>query len=407
MKEEQQKLNKIKIIFTIVFMAFFIFVVLNSTKILKQPTDIFVVENGSLSFEEDVEGYVIREETVLKGNNYKNGMVQIVSDNQRAAKGQSIFRYYSNGEEQIMEKISDLDEEINTALETVNTDFFSSDIISLEGQIEDTIDSMYNLNNLQQIEENKKKVDEYIYKKTQITGTLSEDAYIKSLTVQRNELEKELESSSEIIQAPISGIVSYKVDELEEILKTDNFDYLTTELLDSFDLKLGAAIPLSNEKGKIINNFKCYIAVPMDTEKSMEAKVGDSVTIRLSTSVEVDATIVYIKDETENQRIIVFEMYDNVEDLIDYRKISLDIIWWKFSGLKISNNAIIEENEKAYIERSRAGNVEKILVKVLRQNETYSIVQNYEDDELKEMGYSEEEIEDMLKLKLYDQIILH
>ena len=49
----------------------------------------------------------------------------------------------------------------------------------------------------------------------------------------------------------------------------------------------------------------------------------------------------------------------------------------------------------------------KILVKVLRQNETYSIVTNYEDDELENMGFSEEEIANRYKIKLYDEVVLH
>lgn len=406
MKKEQPRVNKIKIVFTIIFMVFLIFLVTGSTKILKNPTNVFLVENGALSYEEAAEGYVIREEETLKGEQYKNGMVQIILDNQKASKGETVFRYYSNGEEEIMNQISKLDEEINVALETTKSDIFSSDIISLENQIEEIIDEMYHVNDLQKINENKKEIDEYIYKKTQITGNLSEDEYIKSLTDQRDSLKAELENDSEIVSAPCSGIVSYRVDELEEVLKTDNFEYLSTELLNGLDLKMGAVVPLSNEKGKIVNNFKCYIATPISTEKAMEAKIGDIVTIRISNSIEVDSEIVYIKEE-QNKRVIVFEISQNVENLMEYRKISLDIIWWKFSGLKISNSAIIEEDEKCYVEKNKPGYTEKILVKVLRQNDTYSIVRNYEDEELKEMGYSEEEISNIPKIKLYDEIILY
>lgn len=406
MKTNEQKLSKVKIVVTIIFMIVLIVLVTGSTRILKNPTNVFAVENGVLSYEELAEGYVIREEEILKGEQYKNGMVQIVSDNQKAAKGEAVFRYYSNGEEEIMNQIEKLDEEINIALETNKSNLFSSDIISLEEQIENIVDDMYNLNDLQQIDENKKKIDEYIYKKTQITGNLSEDEYIKNLTKQRDGLNAELEKDSEIVYAKKSGTVSYRVDGLEQILKTDNFDYLTTELLDSFELKIGAVVPLNNEEGKIVNNFKSYIATPINTEKSMEAKVGENVIIRLSNSVEINAKIVFIKEE-ENQRIIVFEISENVEELIQYRKISFDIVWWKFSGLKISNTAIVEEDEKCYVEKNKAGYTEKVLIKVLRQNDTYSIVRNYEKEELQEMGYSEEEISKMPKIILYDEIILH
>lgn len=407
MKEVQEGPNKIKILITIIFMIFFIILVTNGTKIIKKPTDVYVVANGSLSYEESAEGYIIRDEVVLQGENYKNGMVQVLSDGERAAKGEAVFRYYSNSEESILEEITKLDEEISEIIESSGMTLISSDIASLEKQIESTIDSMYNLNNLQTINENKNKIEAYISKKAQITGTLSpSDSYVKTLTDKRTVLEKELENGSEIMYALMSGMASYRVDGLESILLSSDLNYLTSELLNGFDLKVGAVVPLSSEKGKIVNNFECYIATSIDSEKAMIAKVGDKVTLRLSNSDEIDAEIIFIKEEEKN-RILVFQIEADVAELLEYRKISFDIIWWNYTGWKVSNSCIIEENDLAYVERNTTGYVERILVKVLRQNDTYSIVENYTDEELLELGYSEEEISDMTKIKLYDEIILH
>lgn len=407
MKEDQKKVSVIKILITIIFMIFFIVLVTNSTHILKNQLDFSIVTKGSLYYEETTEGYVLRDEIVLQGENYKNGMVQILSDGERAAKGEKVFRYYSNSEENILKEIEKLDEEINELIDSTNLNVLISDVNSIEEQIEATVDDMYNLNYLQEISENKNKIDAYISKKTQITGNASpEDSYVKTLTNRRNELEKELDNGSEIVTAPISGLTSYRVDGLEEILKVDDFSYLSKELLDSFELKVGATVPLSNEKGKIVNNFKCYIATPISTEKAMSASVGDQVTLRLSTSDEVSAEIVYIKEENES-RIIVFEFDEKVDKLLEFRKISFDIVWWKYTGLKVSNSALIEENDQTYVERSKAGYTEKVLVKVLRQNDTYSIVENYDDDELRELGYTEEEISEMETIDVYDEIVLH
>ena len=220
-------------------------------------------------------------------------------------------------------------------------------------------------------------------------------------------LEAELNTSSQIINAPISGIVSYRVDGLEGILKPDNFDNLTKKDLESYNLKTGSVIPQSVEKGKVVNNFVCYIATPINTEKADSSKVGDKVTLRLANSKEVEAEISNIINDS-NCKILVFKIKDKIEELIEFRKISFDIIWWKYSGYKISNSAILSnDNDINYIERSKAGYSEKIFVKILRQNDTYSIVQNYTDEELEELGFSPEEISERSKLKLHDEIILH
>lgn len=133
---------------------------------------------------------------------------------------------------------------------------------------------------------------------------------------------------------------------------------------------------------------------------------GDKVTLRLSDGSEINSEISYIVQEEKN-RILVFKINESVEKLIEYRKISFDIIWWSYSGWKISNSAIVEENDLSYVYVNRAGVKEKVLVKVLRQNDTYSIVENYTNDELAELGYSIDEIQNMSQIKLYDQILIN
>lgn len=346
---------------------------------------------------------------MLQGKDTENEMIQIKSEKEKVAKGNSVFRYYSKNEENLLEKIKELDEKINKALEENENIIISSDMISIEGQIEDTLNSMYNTNELRKIDEYIKKIEGYVTKKAQIAGELSPTgSLVKNLIQERTKYENELNSSSETINSPTSGVVSYRVDGLEEHLKVGDFSYLSKSTLDSYDLKVGAVIPQNNKKGKVINNFVCYIAACIDTEKAEGAKINDTVYLRLSNAAEIEAKIVYIVEEQDGSRILVFEIKDEIEELIDYRKISFDIIWWKFSGYKISNSAIItDDNDLSYIERNKAGYTEKTLIKVLRQNDTYSIVRNYTEEELKEMGYSDDDISDMKSLKLHDEIILH
>ena len=128
----------------------------------------------------------------------------------------------------------------------------------------------------------------------------------------------------------------------------------------------------------------------------------------MPSGIEVDTTIENIIEEDE-ERIIVFKIDKAVQELINYRKISLDVIWWSESGKKIPNTAIGYEekndNQVPYVIRTRAGYTNKILVKILKQNEKYAIVDNYKSEELEELGYDVEEIENRKKIVLYDEII--
>ena len=121
-------------------------------------------------------------------------------------------------------------------------------------------------------------------------------------------------------------------------------------------------------------------------------------------ATEINSEVEFVRQEENGKTMIVFKINKGVEKLISYRKISLDVIWWSFSGLKIPNSAIIQEGDLAYVIRNRTGYKDKILVKILKQNEGYAIIRNYTTSELKELGYKQEEIISMKSIGLYDQI---
>lgn len=224
MNDEKSKLGFFKIGIAIIGVFCMITLVNKGIKLLKNISQICVVEEGSLKFEESSEGYILRDEKVLQGENYKNGMVPIISEGQRVAKDNPAFRYYSNGEDEILRKIDTLDGEINAAIESSGLTIFSTDITNLEAQIEKVVDSMYRMNDLEEIQDKKSELDSYISKKTKITGNLSPaDSHVKSLIEERNALEGQLSNESEVIKAPLSGTLSYRVDGLEEILRGVRF----------------------------------------------------------------------------------------------------------------------------------------------------------------------------------------
>ena len=377
--------------------------------LIMNPTDTFMVEEGSIYQEEDTTGYIIRDEEIVRGKNYKNGMEQIKSEGEKVAKNEPIFRYYSSGEEELEKKISDLDKKIDEAMQSEDSSVPSGDISSLEQQITEKLDELYQETDMKKIKEYKKDVDDYINKKSRIVGEYSPaGSYLKKLIDERSKYENELNNGVEYINAPVSGIVSYKIDGYEEILSSDKFDTINKELLEDINVKTGQIIATSEESGKIISDFNFYIACILSSDSSKNAEVGDEVKLRFYSGREIPAEINYISEE-DNDRIIIFKVNQDVQDLISYRKISLDIIWWSDSGKKIPNESIAREqkgeNEVPYVIRTRDGYSDKIYVKILRSNDKYSIVTNYTKDELKELGFTTDEIKSTKNLTIYDEIL--
>ena len=403
--KKSKKINK-KIIVLLVLIVIIIYSVVIIYNLIKNPTDTFLVENGEIFSEESTTGYIIRDETIVEGNNYKNGMVYIKSELDKVAKGESVFRYYSNNEEELIKKIDDLDIKIQEAMRKENN-IFSSYIKLLDNQIEQRLMDIYKQNDIQKIKEYKKDINTYVTKKAKIAGDLSPSgSYIKKLIDERSKYENELNNGSEYIKAPKSGLLSYRVDGLEDVLGVDDFSKFNKSFLDGLKLKTGQIIATSDEKGKIVDNFKCYLTCVIKSEKAKEANVGDKVKIRLPNSEEVAANIEYISMEENDEVLLVFRINNYVEELIQYRKIAFDIIWWSDKGLKVPNSAIVEEKNLSYVVRNRAGYLEKIYVKVLRKNENYSIVSNYTSKELQEKGLNSNQIENKKSIAIYDEIIL-
>ena len=411
MKQKNKKLNTKKYIaFMVIIISIIIYAIYMVYCLIIKPTETFIVENGNISSEESVQGYIIREETVLKGENYKNGIVQIKTEGEKVAKGDAIFRYYTSGEEELIKKIEELDVKIQEAWEKEN-DIFSPDIQLLEGQIEDKLDEIYHTNDLQKIKEYKKDLNSYITKKAKIAGEKSPSgSYLKKLIEERSTYENELNEGSEYLIASTSGVVSYRVDGLEEVLTPSNFASLSKKMLQDLNLKTGQIVSTNEECGKIINNFSCYIACVLKSEnlEEKEADIGDKLKIRLSNNQEIDAEIIYISKESNEEDLVVFKLDKYVEELINYRKISFDIIWWDESGLKIPNEAIKQEAEDLYyVIRKRVGYTDKIYIKVLKKGEKYSIIENYETGkELLDKGVTEEEVKNRKVISLYDELSL-
>ena len=410
-KKTKVKNNK-KIIY--VALALIIIYVLYAIFLLTtEQSKTFTVEQGKIYIEETNTGYIIRDENVVKGENYKNGMEQIKAEGERVGVNESVFRYYSQNESNLKQQILELDKKIQTVMQQ-SIDIFSSDVKTIENQIDEKIVELNKLTDNSKINEYKKEINELVAKKAKIAGESSpQGSYLKQLIGERAGYENELNSGAEYIKSNRSGIVSYRVDGLEETLNPNNLESLSEEYLNNLNLKTGKIIATNEECGKIIDNFTCYIATISNSKQAQNAEIGDKVKVRLSNNSEIDAKIKYIKNEN-GKYLIVLELNVGINELVNYRKISFDLIWLSYSGLKVPNQAIVEEDGLKYVVRKRAGYLSKILVKIASNkkgkeavNDKYTIIENYTVEDLEKLGYSNKKINSYRGIALYDEVILN
>ena len=312
----------------------------------------------------------------------------------------------ADDEDNLKKKIEEIDLKIQDALSKQES-FFPTDVKNLEKQIDDKVKSLNLVTDLQKIAEYKKDISNIVIKKAKIIGELStRGSYIKELTEEREKYESELTGGSEYVVAPVAGMVSYRVDGLENTLAPDSLQELTEESLENFELKTGRIVPVSNEEAKIINNFNVRIVAFLNSTAAKEAKVGDKVVITLSSGTEIDAKVEYVIPQNESDKIlIIFKLNNLNEELIDYRKISFNITWWSKSGLKIPNDAIVEDDDgNTCVVKEKAGTYSKVFVKILKKNDKYSIVENYSSEDFERLGI---DASTYSKISQYDMILMY
>lgn len=393
---------KILIILAVVYIFYAILL------IVKTPTDTITVEKGVLTEEETTTGIIIRKEKVVKGENYKNGIYQIVAEGEKAAKNQTIFRYYGKSEKELESKIEEVNTKIQEAMEGEKNIVFSalsSDVKNLENRIDEKIVNLSTETDIQKIAEIKKDISEALLKKAKIVGQTSQSgSYIRKLIAEREGYEKELEKGSEYMKAPISGIVSYRVDGLEEILGTENFENLNSQELEKLDVKTGKIVSANNESAKVIDNFECFIAAVLSSDAAKEAQEGDIVNLSLASGKETEAVIYKINEE-DTKRIIIFKIKNLSDEFFLYRKISFNITWWSYSGIKVPNGAIIEGKDGLkYVALKTTTGTSNVLVKILKKNENYSIIGSYSSDDLQKLGIDSKKYKG---ISVYDNIMMY
>ena len=402
--------KKLKKIVAIIISIFIIIYIIYAIFLLVfNPINIYILTKGELYAEDETVGYIIRDEQVIRDDENSSGIYKIASEGQKVAKDEYVFRYYKESEKELTEKINEVDYQIQELLEKEKIKP-SADIKVIENQIEEKLNNLNYLSNYQEIRESKDNIEELISKKINYIAELTDNVEIKKYIQQRKEYENQLINGASYKTATMSGVVSYKVDGLEDKLKVNNFSELTDTFLESLDLKTGQIISSSNEYGKVIDNFKCYIAVVINSELAKQAKVGDKVTLRISTTEDDDAEIVQINEGSGN-RTIIFELNNMSQNLINYRKIAIDIIWWEKNGYKVPNKAIFTKNfngqDLNYIIRNKNGVQTEILVKIEKQNDKFSIISSYDSSELQESGIDEDYIKNYKKISNYDEIVLN
>lgn len=379
----------------------FVFVIITGAILVKNilsTKEYFLLKNGTLEKTEFVTAYVVKNEKIIEKDTTKT-IVPVLSNGSKAQKGGIIATYKGKEYENYEETLASMDKEILQTMQDLPT-VYSSEVDTLDLSIYSLVKEIDEETSTAKMQEYKQRINNNINKRATIIGDLSPaGATVKKLIEERNEYEAKAKKSNDNVIAEMTGIVSYSTDGLEEKLKVSDIENLSYSKISKL---VKETSKVASKNIKIVNNYEAYIVTKVSKENKDYINEGYEYDIRLieDSNYELEAVLQKVV-ENENDIELYFKISNGIEELVDLRDIEVEIVWWQRSGMVVLNKAIFKENDISYINVIKYSETVKIPVKVLRSNDTYSIITNYETEELETIGVSTD-----YEIKLHDRVVI-
>ena len=393
--------SNIKTVILIILIFCFLIFFLNKDSLKKKTT--YTVVNGTIERAQETNLYVLKNESLVDYDKTQS-VTAIVDQGKRTSKNEAIATYKSDSYDDYQNKISQIDKQIQTLVKDLPPTY-SADISNIDSEILKYATQVQNTTSYLKMQEYKTKLDGLAYKKiTVLANSTPDSSAIRELVNKRKDLVSKSKESSNTIWAPISGLVTYKIDGLENIYDFANIKEYGVDEFEDIISKYDGTI--NSEFGiKVVDNYDIYFLIKTKrSDDDQYIKEGTSYNIRISDLENKNIRANLVKNiQTDEYNYSLFELDNEIDDVIDYRKLSCEIIWNTFSGMAIPMNAIYTNEEKRYSYVLMVYGTEyvEIPIKVLQSSDSIAIVDNLSQDELSNIGYTREFI-----LELYDELVI-
>jgi len=314
-----------------------------------------------------------------------------VNEGERVPFGKKIAEVIKgeNLDEDLKAKISELDARIKEIENSSEKNFFQNDSERLQNSIDEKIEYIKILSsqgNIEKISEVKEQLSSDLNKKSMISGEKSfSGRNLEQLKQEKAQLEELHGKYMDTIVASSPGIVSYKLDGLEQNLNPENIEKFSIEDVKSIINSLNN----ENNKGdklngvKIIDNFSWYICMVVDEKQLSQLKEGKKVLLNFKgyDNENIKAKVKSISEPVNGEALVSYEITDNISKYYDVRLANVKVITNQYEGFLVSEKCIVEiENHKGvYI--IKEGIVNFVAVEVIATDNGYALIKNIEKKE--------------------------
>ena len=387
----------------IIAVILLVFIIVYKSKDVFTHKTIYTVVNGDLESMTETNLYLLKSENIVDYNK-EESITAIVDQGKRASKYEAIATYQNDSYEDYQNQIAQIDKQIQSLIKDM-PETHSADITGIENKILKYASELQGTTSYSKIQEYKAKLDELAYKKITILANSSpEDSAIRDLISQREELVRLSKTSENTIWTDRSGIVTYKLDGLEGILDYGNITNYSAQDLDNIIEKYNTNG--NNEFGiKIVNNFNAYLLVKTPKGENDEyIKEGKTYNIRVADLENTTLKVRLTKNIAEGDyNYSIFEIQNEIDSLVDYRKLSCEVIWNTISGMAVPLNAIYHDDAQNYdyVLMVYGTDYKRVAVNIKRKSDSIAIVENVDKSTAESYG-----LDTSFVLEMYDELVI-
>lgn len=344
----------------------------------------------------DTTGIIIRDETLVKSS--EQGTLHFaVSDGEKIAKGGVIAHIYDGDSASAnATKIEELKAQLKNIEEIEGyNNMMAVDLSTVNAKISSYYnDFVFNssLGRYDKLSESVSGLLTMMTRKKVATGEQTDFSSLKdAINIQINQLSQSSGNVKGSIKASVSGYFVSVVDNYEDKLSTKDLSVFTPDYFN----ELTAGEDTQDVIGKIVYDYKWYIAGLVPINDSKFYKIGETVTLKTTTTSNPRLTAKVERvnlSPTGDNAVIIFSCSEMSSELATMRSGAITIIKNEYSGLKVDSKALRVVDGKTGVYIVSGLEAKFVEANILYSNDSYAIC---------ELNNS-----DSSKLRLYDEVIV-
>lgn len=350
----------------------------------------------------DITGYFIRNEELISST--KTGALHFeVEDGERIAAGGVIADIYANGNQSIAAtRMAEIKKEIAN-IENIQkyNDLNAVDISLLNSKIYGALNKIVSTTHTGRytdISATKAELLTLINRRQIATGqSVNFSSQISLLNDEYTRLASMVGQPTGSIKSEKSGYFLSSIDGYENVLKPGQIENITPETISELKSQENTD---DSVIGKLVSDYKWYIAATVSLNDSIKFKQGDelSITTYIKSNPQLNATVERINMSPSSEKaVIVLSCQEINGELASMRTANMKIVLNEYSGLKVSSNALRVVSDELSPDKSQTGvyilsgmTANFVPVNIVYSTDNFALCEIQKEDG---------------KLRLYDEII--